>query len=122
MAADEAIVGLDESLRRTALTWKQLNEPVGAFAHHLRTIGIKPGDVVAAAIPNIPQAIVALLGCAAVGAIWSVVYVDFGVAGIVTRFKQLNTKVLLTIDGQEMRGTIRVQTFDLNAFVNQLAT
>jgi len=122
MADDEAIVGLDESLRRTALTWKQLNEQVGAFAHHLRTIGIKPGDVVAAAIPNIPQAIVALLGCAAVGAIWSVVNVDFGVAGIVTRFQQLNPKVLLTIDGLELGGTIRDQTGDLDALLKQLDT
>lgn len=67
MPDQEAVVGLDESLNRTALTWRQLNEQVGAFAHHLRTIGVTEGDVVAAALPNIPQAIVGLLGSAAVG-------------------------------------------------------
>src|SRR5699024_7411523 len=73
MADHEAVVGLDESMNRTALAWRQLNAQVGADAKHLRSIGVKPGDVVAAALPNIPQAIVGLLGTAAVGAIWSVV-------------------------------------------------
>src|SRR5699024_8186152 len=89
MPDQEAIVGLDESLNRTALTWQQLNDQVGAFAQHLRSIGVTQGDVVAGALPNMPQAIVALLGTATVGAIWSVVNVDFGVPGVVTRFKQL---------------------------------
>ena len=120
LADTEAVVGLDESLNRTVLTWKQLNEQVGAFAHHLRSIGVGPGDVVAAAVPNIPQAIVALLGTAAVGAIWSVVNVDFGVTGIVSRFKQLAPKVLITIDALELGGKLRDQTDDLDALLTQL--
>lgn len=120
MADQEAIVGLDESLNRTALTWRQLNEQVGAFAHHLRTIGVTEGDVVAAALPNIPQAIVGLLGSAAVGAIWSVVNVDFGVPGIVTRFQQLQPKVLMTIDGLELGGKVREQTGDLDRLLQEL--
>ena len=120
LADTEAVVGLDESLNRTVLTWKQLNEQVGAFAHHLRSIGVGPGDVVAAALPNIPQAIVALLGTAAVGAIWSVVNVDFGVTGIVSRFKQLAPKVLITIDALELGGKLRDQTDDLDALLTQL--
>lgn len=120
LADTEAVVGLDESLNRTVLTWKQLSEQVGAFAHHLRSTGVGPGDVVAAAIPNIPQAIVALLGTAAVGAIWSVVNVDFGVTGIVSRFKQLAPKVLITIDALELGGKLRNQTDDLDALLTQL--
>lgn len=122
MAEHEAVVGLDESLHRTSLTWKQLNEQVGAFSHHLRTIGVREGDVVAAAMPNIPQTIVALLGCAAVGAVWSVVNVDFGVAGIVTRFQQLKPKVLITIDGLELGGKIRHQVDDLDALLEAFDT
>ena len=120
MAQHEAIVGLDESLNRTALTWKQLNEHVGAFAHYLRSIGVGPGDVVAAAMPNIPQAIVGLLGSAAVGAIWSVVNVDFGVTGIVSRFQQLQPTVLITIDALELGGKLRDQTDDLDALLTHL--
>lgn len=122
LADQEAVVGLDESLNRTALTWQQLNEQVGAFAHYLRTIGVKEGDVVAAALPNIPQAIVGLLGSAAVGAIWSVVNVDFGVPGIVTRFKQLEPKVLMTIDGLELGGRVRDQIGDLDKLLTELDT
>lgn len=120
MPQNEAVVGLDESLQRTALTWQELNEQVGAFAQHLRSIGVQPGDVVAAALPNIPQAIVGLLGCATVGAIWSVVNVDFGVAGIVTRFRQLQPKVLLTIDALQLGGTLRDQTSELAALLTEL--
>lgn len=120
MGDAEAIVGLDESLNRTALTWTQLNQQVGAFAHHLRTIGVRKGDVVAAALPNTPQAIVALLGTAAVGAVWSVVNVDFGVQGIVTRFKQLEPKVLLTIDALELGGKVRDQLGDLDDLLEEL--
>ena len=119
LADTEAVVGLDESLNRTVLTWKQLNEQVGAFAHHLRSIGVGPGDVVAAALPNIPQAIVALLGTAAVGAIWSVVNVDFGVTGIVVDSNSLR-KVLITIDALELGGKLRDQTDDLDALLTQL--
>lgn len=122
MPDQEAVVGLDESLNRTALTWRQLNAQVGAFAHHLRTIGVTEGDVVAAALPNIPQAIVGLLGSAAVGAIWSVVNVDFGVPGIVTRFQQLNPKVLMTIDGLELGGKVREQVDDLDRLLQELDT
>lgn len=122
MPDQEAVVGLDESLNRTALTWQQLNEQVGAFAHHLRSIGVVEGDVVAGALPNMPQTIVALLGTAAVGAIWSVVNVDFGVPGIVTRFKQLEPKVLLTIDGLELGGKIRDQVSDLGELFDELDT
>lgn len=122
MGNQEAIVGLDESLKRTVLTWNQLNEQVGAIAHHLRSIGVREGDVVAGALPNIPQAIVALLGTAAVGAIWSVVNVDFGVPGIVTRFKQLEPKVLMTIDGLELGGKVRDQMSDLDGLLSELET
>lgn len=119
-ADQEAIVGLDESLNRTALTWQQLNEQVGALAQHLRLIGVRQGDVIAAALPNIPQAIVGLLATASVGAIWSVVNVDFGVPGIVTRFKQLEPKVLMTIDGLELGGTVRDQVGDLDELLGEL--
>lgn len=122
LAQQEAVVGLDEALNRTALTWQQLNEQVGAFAHHLRQIGVRQGDVVAAALPNIPQTIVAFLGTAAVGAIWSVVNVDFGVTGIVTRFQQLRPKVLLTIDALQLGGSIRNQIPDLDQLITQLST
>ena len=122
MGEQEAVVGLDESLNRTALTWQQLNEQVGAFAHHLKSIGVREGDVVAAALPNIPQAIIGLLGCATVGAIWSVVNVDFGVPGIVTRFQQLKPKVLMTIDGIELGGKRRDQVDDLDRLLEELDT
>src|SRR5690606_12924367 len=61
-----------------------------------------------------------LLASAAIGAIWSVVNVDFGVTGIVSRFKQLQPKVLITLDALELGGRVRDQTADLDALITQL--
>ncbi|WP_150460314.1 acetoacetate--CoA ligase [Nesterenkonia ebinurensis] len=100
----EALVGLHEDDRREALTWGQLVGQVGALAAHLRRLGVQPGDRVCAVLPNIPQAVVALLAAAAVGAIWSVVNTDFGIKGIRDRFEQIEPTVLITVDGYQFNG------------------
>ena len=69
------------------------------FAAALRRDGVQAGDRVAAFIPNIPEAIVAALGCAAVGAVWSSCSPDFGVQGVLDRFGQIEPRLLITADG-----------------------
>ena len=73
--------------------------PSARFASALREIGVVAGDRVAAFIPNIPEAVVAALGAAAVGAVWSSCSPDFGVQGVLDRFGQIEPKVLVTADG-----------------------
>ena len=104
MPDDEALMGLDEGLDRRALTWAELAGQVGALAQWLRSSGVGEGDVVCAVLPNIPQAVVGLLASASVGAIWSVVGAEFGSAGVLDRFVQLEPKVLLTADGYRFNG------------------
>jgi acetoacetyl-CoA synthetase len=70
----------------------------------LRARGVRPGDRVAAYLPNMPEAIIAMLGAASIGAIWSSCSPDFGVQGVLDRFGQIEPRVLFTVDGYWYNG------------------
>ena len=65
--------------------------------------GIRPGDRVAGYLPNMPEAIIAALGAAAIGAVWSSCSPDFGVQGVLDRFGQIEPRLLVTADGYRLR-------------------
>jgi acetoacetyl-CoA synthetase len=94
-----AIMFSGEAGHRRTLTFRELAQRVGAFAAALRREGIRHGDRVAAFIPNIPEAIVAALGSAAVGAVWSSCSPDFGAQGTLDRFGQIAPRILVAADG-----------------------
>ena len=96
---DAAIVFRGENGASRSLSWNDLHRDVARFASALRDRGVGAGDRVAAFIPNIPEAIVAALGAAAIGAVWSSCSPDFGVQGVLDRFGQIEPKVLITADG-----------------------
>lgn len=95
--ADEvAVLGLREDPALTeALTWGELRDRVGGLAAHLRDLGVGPGDRVAGYLPNTPDAVVALLATASLGAIWSVCGMDYAASAALARFGQLEPKVLV---------------------------
>jgi acetoacetyl-CoA synthetase len=97
--ATTAIIFNGEGRRRRELTHAQLFEAVSRFAAALRRSGIRPGDRVAGYLPNMPETIVAALGAAAVGAVWSSCSPDFGVQGVLDRFGQIEPRVLVAADG-----------------------
>src|SRR5699024_5792133 len=99
-----AIVFKSELRGLTEWGWDELYEAVASFARGLRELGVERGDRVAAYIPNIPETIVGFLACASVGAIWSVSSPDFGSETVVSRFKQIEPKVLLAVDGYRFGG------------------
>ncbi|MCG6941005.1 MAG: acetoacetate--CoA ligase [Thiohalocapsa sp.] len=103
-AEDIAIVFRCENGAREALSFGELWSQVGAFAAWLRSVGVGPGDRVAALLPNRPEAIVAMLAAASIGAVWSSASPDFGVDGVVDRFGQIEPKVLIGIDGYHYAG------------------
>ena len=88
-----AIVFRDEAGRCRTLSWRALHGQVAAFAAALAREGVTPGDRVAGYLPNIPEAIVAALGTAAVGGVWSSCSPDFGVQGVLDRFGQIEPVV-----------------------------
>lgn len=81
------------------LSWPQLRQQVASLALHLQAQGVQPGDRVAAYLPNVPEAIVAFLASASIGAVWSICAPDMGVHAVLDRFRQIEPKVLIACDG-----------------------
>jgi acetoacetyl-CoA synthetase len=100
----EAIVFQCENGWSSRLTWAQLHEEVSRMAASLRALGVKPGDRVAAMLPNIPEAVIGALASASIGAVWSSCSPDFGVDGALDRFRQIDPKVLIACDGYFYNG------------------
>jgi acetoacetyl-CoA synthetase len=94
-----AIVAHDETGRRRELSWDALRDEVARVADGLRAAGVGPGDRVAGFLPNVPEAIVAMLATASLGGTWSSCSPDFGIRGVLDRFGQIAPKVLFTADG-----------------------
>ena len=104
-----ALVGVLETGERRTLTYRQLAGAVGAFGQELRNLGVCPGDRVAGWLPNVAEAVIAMLATASIGAVWSSCSPDFGVAGALDRFGQIRPKVLIAGDGYHYGG----KTFDV---------
>jgi acetoacetyl-CoA synthetase len=92
----------DSPLRE--LPWEQFTGQVRAVATHLRSVGVRPGDRVVAYLPNVPEAMVAMLAAASVGAVWAGVSPDFGARGALDRLGQLGPTVLFATDGYRYGG------------------
>jgi len=99
-----AILHASELRELGELTWGELRSQVAALAAGLSAMGVERGDRVAAYLPNIPEAIVAFLATASIGAVWSSCSPDFGPASVVDRFAQIEPKVLFTVDGYRYGG------------------
>jgi acetoacetyl-CoA synthetase len=102
--ADAAILHASELRELGELSWGELRAQVAATAAGLRALGVGRGDRVVAYLPNIPEAIIAFLASASIGAIWSSCSPDFGPAGVIDRFAQIEPKVLFAVDGYRYGG------------------
>jgi acetoacetyl-CoA synthetase len=100
----EALVALDERGRRRALTHEQLRARVAEVAAALAADGVGTGDRVAAFMPNTIETVVAMLAATSLGAVWSSCSPDFGEAGVLERFGQIEPKVLFACDGYSYAG------------------
>ena len=93
------IVFRGEDRVRLSLSFRQLHDAVSMVEQALRAAGVAQGDRVAGYLPNMPEAVIAMLATAGIGAIWSSASPDFGVQGVVDRFGQIAPKVLFSADG-----------------------
>jgi acetoacetyl-CoA synthetase len=98
-------------------TWAELSSHTAAVAAGLRSLGVGPGDRVAAYMPNIPETLAAFLATASLGAVWSSAAPEFGVRSVVDRFSQIKPKVLLAVDGYRYGG----KDFDKREAVEEIA-
>ena len=115
-----ALVSYSETGRRVEITWEALRRQVASVAQSLRAAGVVRQDRVAGLLPNCPEAIVAMLATASLGATWSSCSPDFGVDGIVDRFGQIEPKVLFATDGYFYNGKSIDSRPVVRAVVDQL--
>jgi acetoacetyl-CoA synthetase len=100
----DAIVFWGEDKVKRRMSHAALRSLVGRLAEALRAAGVAPGDRVAGYLPNMPEAVAAMLATASIGATWSSCSPDFGVQGVLDRFGQIEPKVLFTADGYWYNG------------------
>ncbi|MGO4248489.1 acetoacetate--CoA ligase [Paenarthrobacter sp. RAF54_2] len=117
-----ALIGIDEDGKREEVTWAALRRDVASLAAHLRSCGVGQGDRVVGILPNVAEAVVGLLASASVGAIWSVCAPEFGPGAIVTRFAQLEPKVILAAPGYRLGGKDRDRRGELVEIIAKLPT
>ncbi len=101
---ETAILHSSELRELGELSWGELRAQVAAVAAGMRGLGVERGDRVVAYLPNIPEAIVAFLASASIGAVWSSCSPDFGPASVIDRFAQIEPKVLFAVDGYRYGG------------------
>lgn len=110
---DVAVIGASESGEPSSLTWRQLRAQVAGLARSLRDLGVRPGDRVAGYLPNIPEAVVAFLATASVGAVWSSVGQDYAAGAVFDRVAQLEPAVLVAATGYRYAGRWRDRTAEI---------
>ena len=94
-----ALVFWGEDRVKRSMTYAQLHGDVSRVAQALRKAGVVAGDRVAGYLPNMPEAVVAMLAATGIGAVWSSCSPDFGAQGVLDRFGQIEPKVLFAADG-----------------------
>jgi acetoacetyl-CoA synthetase len=112
-----AVLYRSEGGRSGALSYSELDREVARIRAALRALGVVQGDRVAGYLPNTPEALIALLATASLGAIWSSCSPDFGVHSVIDRFAQIEPKVLIAVDGYVYGG----KSFDRRAEVAGIA-
>src|SRR5437588_569151 len=101
---ETAILHASELRELSSVSWGELTTEVARVAAGLRALGVKRGDRVVAYLPNVPEAVIAFLACASIGAIWSSCSPDFGARSVIDRFAQIEPKVLFAVDGYRYGG------------------
>src|SRR5512146_1790006 len=113
-----ALIWEGEPGDRRTLTYWDLAREVGRAANALKALGVRKGDRVAIYLPMIPEAAVAMLACARIGAVHSVVFGGFSAESLRDRINDAEAKVLITADGGYRRG----QVIPLKRFADEALT
>jgi acetyl-CoA synthetase len=101
-----ALVWVSETGEERSYSYFSLNRVVCQFANVLKSMGVRKGDIVTIYLPRVPELVIAMLACAKIGAVHSVVYGGFSVESLAERIEDAQSKVLVTADGGWLRGKV----------------
>ena len=114
---EPALIFRGEDGRVDRWSWDRLRDTVSRLQQAFVTLGLKPGDRVAAVLPNTPEAIALMLATASIGAVWSSCSPDFGAPGVIDRFGQIAPVLFIGVDGYHYGG----KQFDVSETVRSIA-
>lgn len=117
-----AILYVAEGGEVTEVSWNEMLSRAAAFAAMLKSMGVGPGDRVAGYLPNVPEAVIAFLATASIGAIWSACGQDYTAKAALDRLGQLEPLVLIAADGYHFGGKTHDKTADVAALRAGLPT
>ena len=101
-----AVIWVGENDQERVFTYGELSRQVNRCANALKALGIKKGDRVSIYLPKIPEQIIAMLACARIGAIHSVVYSGFSAPALATRIQDAEARLVITADVGYDRGKV----------------
>jgi acetyl-CoA synthetase len=114
-----ALIWRGEEGAERIFTYQQLLSKVMRFANALKKIGVNKGDRVCIYMPLVPEQVIAMLACARIGAVHSVVFAGFGPAALNMRIQDASAKVVITADSSVRRGkTIQLKSIVEEALIN----
>lgn len=115
-----ALLARAEDAAVCEVSWPQLERDTAALAARLRALGIRAGDRVAGYLPNRPEAVVAFLACASIGAVWSGCGPDMGASVVLDRLRQIAPRLLIATDSYRYNGTCHDRAAQVAALLEQL--
>ncbi|MES5098357.1 acetoacetate--CoA ligase [Agrobacterium sp. BA1120] len=101
---DDALIFRGEDKVEDRWSWNRLRDEVSRLQQAFRKLGLKPGDRVAAMMPNMPQTVALMLAATSLGAVWSSCSPDFGEQGVLDRFGQIEPKIFISCDAYWYNG------------------
>ncbi len=117
-----ALIWQGETSARRVYTYRELHQEVCRFAHALKNLGAQPGDRVAIYLPMIPEAMVALLACARIGATHSVIFGGFSAEALRDRIQDAQARFVITANGGYRRGKVVPLKENVDQAVSQCPT
>lgn len=117
-----AIVHAREDGSTRTVTWQEVIDRAGALAGTLAGAGVRRGDRVVGYLPNVPEAVIAFLATASLGAVWSACGQDYSASAALDRLGQLEPTALITADGYVYGGKFRDKAADVDALTSGLPT
>jgi acetoacetyl-CoA synthetase len=119
---EAALVHSSELRPLARMSWAELGGAVRLLATQLRALRIRPGDRVAAYLPNLPETAIAMLATTAIGAVWSSAAPEFGARTVIDRFAQIEPRLLFVADGYRFGGKDFDRASEIRAILAELPT